>query len=95
MTWHHWLGTDSGNSAFYLFYSGLFGVLVVGGSLSLNAYVTARKHNCHQPRCWRVGHLPVDGTPFVVCHRHHPSPPARETIQQRYHLYAGRRPGKG
>jgi hypothetical protein len=37
----------------------------------------------------------VDGTPFVVCHRHHPDPPAKETIQQRWHLYAGRRPGRG
>ena len=27
--WHHWLGTDSGNSAFYLFYSGLFGVMLL------------------------------------------------------------------
>jgi len=65
MPWHHWLGTDSGNSAFYLFYSG------------------------------RVGHLPVDGTPFVVCHRHHPDPPAKETITKRYHLYLGGKPGRG
>jgi len=37
----------------------------------------------------------VDGTPFVVCHRHHPHPPAKKTIQERYHLYAGDKPGRG
>ena len=95
MHWHHLLGTDSGNSAFYLFYSVLFGVLVVGGSLGLNAYVTARKHNCHQPKCWRVGHLPVEGTPYQVCKRHHPSPPGRDTIRKRHRLYLGNNPGRG
>jgi len=87
------LGLDGG--PFYNFFSGLFGVLVITGGLVANAWVNARRHNCHQPGCWRVGRLPVQGTAFVVCHRHHPNPPTKETIQQRYHLYAGRRPGRG
>ena len=89
----HYFGTDGG--AFYNFYSGIFGVLVITGGLLTTAWVNARRHNCQQPGCWRVGRLPVDGTPFVVCHRHHPHPPAKKTIQERYHLYAGDKPGRG
>ena len=89
----HYFGTDGG--AFYNFYSGIFGVLVITGGLLTNAWVNARRHNCHQPGCWRVGRLPVDGTPFVVCHRHHPSPPQKDTIARRYHLYLGEKPGRG
>ena len=89
----HYFGTDGG--AFYNFYSGIFGVLVITGGLLTNAWVNARRHNCHQPGCWRVGRLPVDGTPFVVCHRHHPHPPVKKTILERYHLYAGDKPGRG
>lgn len=93
MGWVHFLGTDGGS--FYNFYSGIFGVLVFGGGLATTAYVTARKHNCHQPKCWRIGRLPVQGTAYVVCKRHHPAPPLEHTIRERYHLYAGRRPGRG
>ena len=93
MHWAHFLGIDGG--PFYNFFSGIFGVLVFGGGLLTTAYVTARKHNCHQPRCWRVGRLPVQGTAYVVCRKHHPSPPAEDTIRDRWHLYAGRRPGRG
>lgn len=76
----HLLGTDSGNDPVYLFYSGIFGVLVFAAGLLWNAWVNARRHNCHQPKCWRVGRLPVDGTAWVTCKRHHPSPPTQETI---------------
>jgi len=93
MHWVHWSGVDGG--AFYNFFSGIFGVLVFGGGLVTTAYVTARKHNCHQPRCWRIGRFPVDGTRLIACRKHHPSPPAPETIQQHYHIYLGDRPGKG
>jgi hypothetical protein len=93
MSWSRLFGLDGG--PFYNFFSGLFGVLVITGGLVVNAWVNARRHNCHQPRCWRVGRLPVQGTAYVVCRRHHPNPPKEETIQERYHLYAGRRPGRG
>ena len=89
----HFLGLDGG--AWYNFFSGLFGVLVVSVGLLWNAWVNARRHNCHQPGCWRVGRFPVDGTRLAACRRHHPSPPNPETIQERYHLYLGDRPGKG
>jgi hypothetical protein len=93
----HWLqhflgfGGGDGNSPEYLWWSGAGSDLAYVGIF----WALVRKHNCHQPRCWRVGRLPVPGTAFVVCRRHHPSPPSRETIRQRYHLYAGKGPGRG
>ena len=66
----HYFGTDGG--AFYNFYSGIFGVLVITGGLLTNAWVNARRHNCHQPGCWRVGNHPAAGGQFMLCYRHHP-----------------------
>jgi hypothetical protein len=95
--WHflvHWTGSDYGfpygHFQPYDFLSGFASLSIIGLLIA-----QCRKHNCHQPRCWRIGRLPVQGTAYVVCHRHHPSPPGRDTIRQRYHLYAGRRPGRG
>lgn len=90
----HVLGTDSGNSPWYLFYSGLFGVLVFIAQ-SVNAWINARKHNCHEPRCVRIGRFPVEGTAWTACRRHHPAPPQRGHIREQYHLYLGERPGDG
>ena len=87
------LGLDGG--PWYNFFSGLFGVLVIGGGLIYNAWVNARRHNCHQPGCWRVGRFPVEGTAWMACHRHHPGPPQKDTITRRDHLYLGERPGRG
>lgn len=89
------LGTDNGNSPFYLFYSGIFAVLVFAGGQAWNGYLNARKSNCHEHGCWRIGRLPVEGTPWHVCRRHHPDPPARGDIRKRYHLYLGSKPGRG
>ena len=89
----HVFGFDGGS--WYDFYSGIFGVLVFGGGIVSGAYVTARKHNCHQPRCWRVGRFPVEGTGLNACRRHHPHPPEPGDIARRYHLYLGDKPGKG
>ena len=86
----HWLGTDNGNSPFYLFYSGLFAVLAFLAGQAANVYVTLRKHNCHQPWCWRLGRFPVEGTSWTACRRHHPAPPRRG-----HRFYLGERPGRG
>jgi hypothetical protein len=89
----HFFGFDAGqgNGAHYLFWSG------AGSDLAYLALVwsVVRHYNCHQPRCWRVGRLPVPGTSYVVCRKHHPSPPQRDTIAKRYHLYLGDKPGRG
>ena len=92
----HFFGFDAGqgNGAHYLFWSGSgsdIGELAIAGGLA----AMVRKHNCHQPRCWRIGRFPVEGTVYTVCRRHHPSPPGRGTIRERHHLYLGNRPGHG
>jgi hypothetical protein len=89
----HFFGFDAGqgNGSHYLFWSGAGSDLAYIGIL----WALVRSRNCHQPKCWRIGHLPVQGTSYRVCRRHHPDPPGRETIRQRYHLYAGKRPGRG
>lgn len=91
----HWFGTDSGNSAPYLFYSGIFGVIVFALGQVATVYAVLRRNNCHQPRCWRLGRFPVEGTKWTACHRHHPAPPVKETMRERYHLYLGEKPGDG
>ena len=68
----HILGVDNASGRWYLFWSGFFFVLVLIIGQTVNAYVTARRHNCHEPWCWRVGKFPVEGTPWVKCRRHHP-----------------------
>ena len=56
----------------YAFWSGIgsdIGELtIIGGMIAIY-----RKHNCHVRGCWRIGRLSVKGTPYVVCHRHHPA----------------------
>jgi len=96
----HWIfvhaGLESGNSPWYLFPSG-WGAIIIPPLITAApiVWVLTRKHNCHQPRCWRIEHLPAQGTPYVTCRRHHPTPPGKDTIRERYHLYAGRRVGRG
>lgn len=65
----HLLGTDG--KEWYSFWSGagadLGQVAVIGAAFGLY-----RKHRCHVHRCWRIGKSAVEGTPWVVCHHHHP-----------------------
>jgi hypothetical protein len=97
VVWHfvvHWTGSDYGapygQFQPYDFLSGLAGLSLIG-----ILYSHIRSHNCHQPRCWRIGRLPVEGTPWKTCRRHHPDPPQPETIRKHYHLYLGKQPGDG
>ena len=68
----HFLGFDmTGN--WYGFWSGF------GSDLSEFAIFAAliamiRKHVCHVKGCWRIGRLPIEGTPWIVCRKHHPDP---------------------
>jgi len=87
----HILGLDSGSGPAYLWWSGAGSDLAYLGIF----WALVRKHNCHQPRCWRIGHLPVPGTAWQVCRRHHPAPPQRGSIREHYHLYLGDKPGRG
>jgi hypothetical protein len=91
----HVLGTDNANGPWYLFWSGFFGVLVFALGQLAAVWVQLRRHNCHEPRCWRVARLPVGGTGWSACRRHHPAPPERGSIREQYHLYLGEGPGRG
>lgn len=82
----HFLGTDSANATFYLFWSGFFAVLVFSAGLGGNAWIAARKHNCHQHRCWRIGRYPVAGGTYTVCRRHHPDQAIREQGVRAHHI---------
>lgn len=71
----HWLAVHTGTlietGPYYGFFSG-FGsdigeVAIIGGMITF-----ARHHNCHQPRCWRIGRHRIEGTDYVVCRKHHP-----------------------
>jgi hypothetical protein len=87
----HWLGIDTTTGPWYAFWSGAGSDLAYLGII----WALVRKHNCHQPRCWRIGRFPVEGTQWATCRRHHPAPPTRESIRERYHLHAGDRCGRG
>jgi hypothetical protein len=69
MSLGHLLGADGRN--WYDFWSG-FGadlgqIALVGAAIGLY-----RKHNCHVHRCWRIAKQQVEGTQWMVCHKHHP-----------------------
>ena len=95
----HFLGFSNadGNGTHYLFWSG-FGGIVIPPLLTAVpiVWVLLRRHNCHVRGCWRIGRNAVEGTAYVVCRRHHPEgKPTAAHIRERYHLYAGKQPGKG
>jgi hypothetical protein len=87
----HIFGIDTTTGPWYAFWSGAGSDLAYLGIF----WAVFRRMNCHQPRCPRLGRFPVEGTQLHACHRHHPSPPGRDTIRKRYHLYLGERPGDG
>jgi hypothetical protein len=65
----HLVGAD-GNE-WYNFWSGLGAdlgqVALFGAAIGLY-----RRHNCHVHRCWRIAKQPVEGSTWMVCHKHHP-----------------------
>jgi hypothetical protein len=80
MSWHQWLivhlsqetGTSSASSRAYQFWSG-FGsdigeVAIIGGLVGI-----FRQHTCHTKHCYRIAKHPVEGTPYKVCRKCHPT----------------------
>jgi len=69
VTWLlHVLGVDNVSGRAYAWWSGagsdLSEIALLGG-----LYGLARKHQCHEPRCFRIGRHVVDGSPY--CDHHH------------------------
>jgi hypothetical protein len=95
----YWLqlhtGTINEPGPYYGFWSGFgsdleeFGIL---GGIAAGVYQLVKKHNCHEPGCWRVGQYPAADGQFMLCYRHHPdyrgSKPTHELIERlhREHL---------
>ena len=64
----HFYGSTS---QWYNFWSG-FGSDIAEFSILAGFVAVYRKHNCHVKGCWRLQRHKVDGTPYVVCRKHHP-----------------------
>jgi hypothetical protein len=80
----HVLGIDNVSGPYYAAWSGFVGDVTVLGVFA----VAYRRLVCHQRRCLRLAHHPVDGTPYRVCRKHHPdipnkAPTAEEIAQSR------------
>ena len=89
----YWLqlhtGTINEPGPYYGFWSGFgsdleeFGIL---GGIAAGVYQLVKKHNCHEPGCWRVGQYPAADGQFMLCYRHHPDyrtrKPTHELIER-------------
>jgi hypothetical protein len=95
----HWFalhtGIDNGGpDKFYNFWSGFgsdLGEATLISAVGVGVYTGVRKVNCHTKRCWRIGHHPLDGTPYILCRHHHPHVPnggaSHEDILLHHHKY--------
>lgn len=64
---YHLMGLDNPSGAWYLFWSGFGGHVVV-----FLGVVSAfwKRWNCHESGCWRLGKHPYGN--FMFCRKHHP-----------------------
>ena len=86
----HWTAIHSGtiyspnSPVYYNFWSGFgsdLGEATLIGAVSVGLYTGLRKVNCHSKGCWRIGHYPLEGTPYHLCPRHHPGVPTKGPSQ--------------
>ena len=102
----HWTAIHTGtiystnSPVYYNFWSGFgsdLGEATLIGAVSIGVYTAVRKVNCHTRGCWRIGHFPLEGTPFHLCPHHHPGVPTNGAsheqilLQHRKYLEAQRR----
>ncbi len=81
----HWLALHTGTlhggpDLYYNFWSGFgsdFGEATLISAVGIGVYTGVRKVNCHSKGCWRIGHHPLDGTPYILCRHHHPDVPTK------------------
>lgn len=70
----HYTGAGNVSGKWYGFWSGFgsdLGEFAIVGAIGQLAYTQARKHNCHEPGCWRIG-LRTTAAGDHMCHKHHP-----------------------
>lgn len=72
----HWLwfhaGLSSANGAWYLFHSGIGGILERLLELVVIGGILLRRHNCHHKGCPWIGRYPaVEGNGWLYCRHHH------------------------
>lgn len=81
----HWIALHTGTlhggpDLYYNFWSGFgsdLGEATLITAVGLGVYTGVRKVNCHTKGCWRIGHHPLEGTPYILCRHHHPDVPTR------------------
>jgi hypothetical protein len=81
----HWIALHTGTlhggpDLYYNFWSGFgadLGEATLITAVALGVYTGVRKVNCHTKGCWRIGHHTLEGTPYILCRRHHPHVPTK------------------
>ena len=72
--------SDGGPDLYYNFWSGFgsdLGEATLISAVGIGVYTGVRKVNCHTKGCWRIGHHPLQGTPYILCRHHHPDVPTK------------------
>ncbi|MCU1489653.1 MAG: hypothetical protein JWM85_1058 [Acidimicrobiaceae bacterium] len=102
----HWLALHTGTlhggpDIYYNFWSGFgsdLGEATLISAVGLGVYTGVRKVNCHTKGCWRIGHHPLEGTPYILCRHHHPNVPtegaSHEHILEEHRKYKEARDGR-
>jgi hypothetical protein len=68
-------GTVNESGPYYGFWSGFgsdLGEVTLVAAVLAGVYGAYRRHNCQDPKCWRLGKHPSEGGTFIFCHHHHP-----------------------
>ena len=103
----HWLALHTGTihggpDLYYNFWSGFgsdLGEATLISAVGIGVYTGVRKANCHAKGCWRIGHHPLDGTPYILCKHHHPHVPTKgathEHILEQHRQYKEAQEGPG
>jgi hypothetical protein len=87
----HWFALHTGTlhggpDLYYNFWSGFgsdLGEATLISAVCVGVYTGVRKVNCHTKGCWRIGHHPLDGTPYILCRHHHPDVPNHGATHER------------
>jgi hypothetical protein len=97
----HVLGVDDPTGRWYAWWSGFAGDVTLVAAILTAPYVQWKRNNCQVRRCWRFGRHPFtdEGVTRHLCYLHHPDVQDRQLtvrhLQEKHHLYVGRKPGRG